>query len=69
VAHFGTLDAVVNNAGIGSAKLLLDHDPARDFDAVTGVNQKGVYHGIPAAGRKFRELGKPGAILQEKSND
>lgn len=25
IEHFGTLDIVVNNAGIGSAKMLLDH--------------------------------------------
>jgi len=67
VAQFGTLDIVVNNAGIGSAKMLLDHDPVQDFDVVTGVNQKGVYHGILAAGRKFRALGKPGVILNTSS--
>ena len=67
VTHFGTLDVVINNAGIASAKMLIDHDPVEDFDAVTGVNQKGVYHGILAAGRKFRALGKPGVILNTSS--
>ncbi len=67
VTQFGTLDVMVNNAGIGSAKMLLDHDPVADFDVVTGVNQKGVYHGILAAGRKFRALGKPGVILNTSS--
>ncbi len=67
VTQFGTLDIMVNNAGIGSAKMLLDHDPVADFDVVTQVNQKGVYHGILAAGRKFKDLGKPGVILNTSS--
>ena len=67
VARFGTLDVVINNAGIGQPKTLLEHDPVADFDIVTQVNQKGVYHGILAAGRKFVELGKPGVILNTSS--
>jgi len=67
VEHFGTLDVVVNNAGIGNPKPLLDHDPVSDFDLVTRVNQKGVYHGILAGGRKLRALGKAGAILNTSS--
>lgn len=67
VTHFGTVDVVINNAGVAIAKMLLDHDPAQDFDMITGVNQKGVYHGILAAGRKFRALGKPGVILNTSS--
>ncbi len=67
VETFGSLDVVISNAGIGNAKMLLDHDPVADFDLVTGVNQKGVYHGILAAGRKFVELGKPGVILNTSS--
>lgn len=67
ITHFGTLDVLINNAGIGSAKMLLDHDPVQDFDVITGVNQKGVYHGILAAGRKFKALGKPGVILNTSS--
>ena len=65
--HFGTLDVVVNNAGIGNPKPLLDHDPVADFDLVTRVNQKGVYHGILAGGRKLRALGKAGVILNTSS--
>jgi len=67
VEHFGTLDVVVNNAGIGNPKPLLDHDPVADFDLITRVNQKGVYHGILAGGRKLRALGKAGAILNTSS--
>jgi NAD(P)-dependent dehydrogenase (short-subunit alcohol dehydrogenase family) len=67
VAHFGSLDVVINNAGIGNPKMLLDHDPVADFDIVTQVNQKGVYHGILAGGRKFRELGVHGVIINTSS--
>jgi NAD(P)-dependent dehydrogenase (short-subunit alcohol dehydrogenase family) len=67
VERFGTLDIVINNAGIGEPKPLLDHDPVGDFDRVTAVNQKGVYHGILAAGRKLRDLGKPGTIINTSS--
>jgi NAD(P)-dependent dehydrogenase (short-subunit alcohol dehydrogenase family) len=67
VEQFGTLDVVLNNAGIGSAKMLLDHDPAEDFDPVCKVNQNGVYYGILAAAKKFQSLGKPGVIINTSS--
>ncbi len=67
VEWFGTFDVMINNAGIGVPKPLLDHEPVADFDPVTTVNQKGVYHGILAAGRKLRALGKPGVILNTSS--
>ena len=67
VQQFGALDIVVNNAGIGIPKMLLEHDPLQDFDVVTQVNQKGVYHGILAAGRKLQALGRPGVILNTSS--
>ena len=67
VECFGTLDAVINNAGIGTPKPLIEHDPDADFDLVTNINQKGVYHGILAGAKKLQELGKPGVILNTSS--
>lgn len=67
VEWFGSLDIVINNAGIGSPRALLEHDPAADFDLVTNVNQRGVYHGILAGARKLQELGKRGVILNTSS--
>ncbi len=67
VEAFGTIDVVINNAGIGAPKMLLEHDPVDDWEPVTAVNQKGVYHGILAAGRKLVALGKPGVILNTSS--
>ena len=65
--RFGTLDVVINNAGIGAPKPLLEHDPVADWDTVTAVNQRGVYHGILAAGKAFTRLGKPGVIINTSS--
>lgn len=67
VETYGTLDIVVNNAGVGLPKALLEHDPANDWEFTTAVNQKGVYHGLVAAGKKLVELGKPGVILNTSS--
>jgi NAD(P)-dependent dehydrogenase (short-subunit alcohol dehydrogenase family) len=65
--HFGRLDIMINNAGIGFPKPLLDHDPSQDFERETAVNQKGVYYGILAAARQFRAQGIAGVILNTSS--
>ena len=67
VTHFGQLDIMINNAGIGAPKPLLDHDPIADFEPVTRVNQQGVYYGILAAGRQFRRQESKGVILNTSS--
>ncbi len=67
VEAFGTLDIVINNAGLGALKRLIDHDPAEDFDFTIKVNQHGVYYGILAAAKKFEALGKPGVIINTSS--
>ena len=64
---FGRVDIVINNAGIGAPKPLLDHDPVADFDGITAVNQKGVYHGILAEGRYFRDQQKQGVVINTSS--
>ena len=66
VDEFGGFDVMINNAGIALPKPLLDYDPD-DFNVVTEINQKGVYHGILAAGRKFRALASPGVIINTSS--
>ncbi|EOV9228152.1 SDR family NAD(P)-dependent oxidoreductase [Vibrio parahaemolyticus] len=67
VEQFGSLDIMVNNAGIGAPKPLLDHDPIADFEPISKVNQNGVYYGILAAGRQFQAQGTPGMILNTSS--
>ncbi|MFK7603583.1 SDR family NAD(P)-dependent oxidoreductase [Deinococcus sp. SM5_A1] len=64
--HYGRLDIMFNNAGIGINKPLLEHEPA-DFDRVVKVNQYGVYYGILAAGRKMRDLKTGGVIINTAS--
>lgn len=66
VERFGRLDVMFNNAGTGVFKPLLDHEP-EDYDRVVKVNQYGVYYGILAAGRKMRDLGSPGVIINTAS--
>ncbi|MCU0493086.1 MAG: glucose 1-dehydrogenase [Chloroflexaceae bacterium] len=66
VQHFGSLDVMFNNAGIGLFKPLLEHEP-EDFDRVVKVNQYGVYYGILAAGRKMRDLQTHGVIINTAS--
>ena len=55
VKTFGKLDIIFNNAGIAGGKPLLDHDPEVDYMPMIRVDQDGVYYGILAAGRQFRD--------------
>ncbi|MDQ1129650.1 SDR family NAD(P)-dependent oxidoreductase [Microbacterium sp. SORGH_AS_0888] len=67
VETFGKLDVIFNNAGIAGGKPLLDHDPARDYEPMIRVDQDGVYYGILAAGRQFRDQGTGGVIISTSS--
>ncbi|WP_028543702.1 SDR family NAD(P)-dependent oxidoreductase [Paenibacillus taiwanensis] len=66
VAAFGKIDVMFNNAGIGRITPVLDQD-LRDYHSVINVNQHGVVHGIIAAGKKMRELGTKGVIINTAS--
>ncbi|WP_309708648.1 SDR family NAD(P)-dependent oxidoreductase [Pseudolysinimonas sp.] len=67
VQVFGRLDVIFNNAGIAGGKPLLEHDPDVDYAPMIRVDQDGVYHGILAAGRQFRNQGTPGVIISTSS--
>ena len=67
VEVFGKLDVIFNNAGIAGGKPLLDHDPAVDYDPMIRIDQDGVYYGILAAGRQFRDQGTGGVIISTSS--
>ena len=67
VKVFGKLDIIFNNAGIAGGKPLLDHDPKVDYDPMIRVDQDGVYFGILAAGRQFRDQGHGGVIINTSS--
>ena len=61
-SRYGGLDILFNNAGTVIHKPLLDHEP-EDFDAVVRVNQHGVFNGILAGARTFRDRRTPGCIV------
>jgi glucose 1-dehydrogenase len=66
VDTYGCIDVMLNNAGTGAYAPLLDHTP-EEFDRVVKVNQYGVYYGILAAGRKMRDSGNGGVIINTAS--
>ncbi len=53
--HFGQLNVLFNNAGIGSRDLSLESMPAADWDEVIAINLRGVFlgckYGVPALAR------------------
>lgn len=66
VATFGRMDVMFNNAGIGRLTPVPDLEWSH-YHAVINVNQHGVAHGIMAAGKKMRELGIKGVIINTAS--
>lgn len=66
VATYGRIDVMFNNAGIGRVTPVLDQD-LKDYHSVINVNQHGVAHGIIASGKKMRELGIKGVIINTAS--
>ncbi|HEY2491920.1 MAG TPA: SDR family oxidoreductase [Paenibacillus sp.] len=66
VDTYGRIDVMFNNAGIGRVTPVLDQD-MKDYHSVINVNQHGVAHGIIAAGKKMRELGIKGVIINTAS--
>lgn len=65
VAEFGTLDIIVNNAGI-TRDVMLHKMMDDQWKAVIDVNLTGVYYGIQCAGRVMREK-KSGKIINISS--
>lgn len=63
IKHFGTIDGLVNNAGINLPRLLVDGEVAGSqyelsgevFDQMVAINQKGVYLMSQAVGRVLAE--------------
>jgi NAD(P)-dependent dehydrogenase (short-subunit alcohol dehydrogenase family) len=64
-SHFGKIDVLVNNAGIGPENLAENVNEA-DFDATLAVNLKGTFFAAQAAGRRMIKR-KAGCIINMSS--
>jgi len=63
VEHYGRLDVMVNNAGIGYLMQPIVETPVAKWDAVLGVNLRGVFLGIKHAARQMIAQGGGGRII------
>jgi meso-butanediol dehydrogenase/(S,S)-butanediol dehydrogenase/diacetyl reductase len=63
VAHYGRLDIMVNNAGIGYLMKPLTEMDQNSWDAVLGVNLRGVFFGIKHAAIQMIKQGGGGRII------
>ncbi|MCX6502938.1 MAG: 3-oxoacyl-ACP reductase FabG [Microbacterium sp.] len=66
VDTFGSLDAMVNNAGI-TRDATMRKMRESDFDLVIEVHLKGTWLGVRTAAGVMRELGSPGSIINMSS--
>jgi len=66
VELYGRIDVMHNNAGIGGARPGLEQNMDL-YHRTINVNQHGVAYGIIAAGRKMKELGIKGVIINTAS--
>jgi len=62
VAHFGSLDIMVNNAGIGSAGSIIE-ETDENFSKVLAVNLFGVFYGCREAAKFMKENKVSGSII------
>lgn len=63
VAHYGGLDIMVNNAGIGYLMKPIVEMTQADWDAVLGVNLRGAFFGIKYAAKQMLAQGRGGRII------
>lgn len=66
VSKFGSLDIMVNNAGIGALGGITETDD-ESWDRVIGVNLSGTFYGTRAAAKHMKESGVAGSIINMSS--
>jgi NAD(P)-dependent dehydrogenase (short-subunit alcohol dehydrogenase family) len=64
--EYGRVDAVLNVAGIGRGTAIWE-TPMEMYDEITGVNLRGVLHGIKHGVRAIMQSGRGGAIVNWSS--
>lgn len=60
--HFGGFDILVNNAGGQFAQAAIDFTP-KGWNAVIDTNLNGTWYMTQAAGRRWRDAGRPGSVV------
>ena len=67
--HFGRVDMMFNNAGIGAGQTPVIDTPIEALRAVFEVNFFGVWHGCRVFGRRMVEQGTPAGIFNTGSEN
>ena len=68
VEKFGSLDVIWNNAGISDKYSIIEmNEKLDDYHRTISINQHGVAYGIMAAGKRMKELGVKGVIINTAS--
>ena len=66
VSNFGSLDVIVNNAGVETRTSILDTTEAQ-FQRVIDINLKSAFFGTQLAAKQFIEQGTPGLVVNISS--
>ena len=60
--HFGGFDILLNNAGGQFSQAAMDFSP-KGWNAVIDTNLSGTWYMTQAAGRRWRDAGRPGSVV------